>query len=295
MFRIPAVAIFLMVFVAAGYAQDTTRTGWATSLILDLTATQTSYSDSWVGGEAGSVNWVSNLNGSAQRRLSPRFNFKSTLKMSFGQTLTQDEESKVWGRPVKSTDLIDWENVGRFTLGGYVDPYVAFRLESQFLDASIKAKKRFFNPVKLTESAGIARMLYELEKNQVITRLGVASRQTITRDIVDTMLNTETNSATDAGLESVTDVTWMFNERLAYTGKLTLYKALLYSKKDDFAGTESEDYWKAVDVNWENIVNASVTKLITVNFYAQFLYDKQVSKHGRLKQTLGIGFVLKLV
>ena len=100
---------------------------------------------------------------------------------------------------------------------------------------------------------------------------------------------------TDGGLESVTDVSLTLSERLHYTGKLTLFKALFYSKKDDVKGTPYEDDWKAVDVAWENIIDASITKIITVRLYTQFLYDKQVSRKGRLKETLGIGFVFNLI
>ncbi len=290
-----AAVVGTVMLTGSGGAQDTVSSDWKTSLILDLTATQTAYSDSWVGGEAGSFNWVGNLNGSAEKQATPTLNLKSTLKMSYGQTLTQDEDTKKWSKPTKSTDLIDWENVSRFTLGWVVDPYAAFRLESQFYDASVEPKKRYLNPLRLTESAGVARKLYDLEKNQVISRLGLALRQTITQDIVDpSLFNTETNVATDGGIESVTDVNWNFNERLTYTGKLTLFKALFFSEKDEVKGTEFEDDWKAVDVNWENIVNASITKIVSVSFYTQFLYDKQVSKSGRFKQTLGLGLAFKL-
>jgi len=288
--------IICMTSVSIAQEADSSFTGWKKSLVFDLTATQTAYSDSWTGGEAGSLNWVANLNGQAERQLSPKFNFRSTLKMSFGQTHTQDKDTKDWAKPNKSTDLIDWENLGRFTLGGFVDPYVAVRLESQFLDASVDAKKRYLNPIRLTESAGIAKVLYEEgEDNQLLTRLGFAVRQNISRDIIDTLYNTETNTSTDAGLESVTDLKWKFDEKLACTSKLTLYKAFFYSDKDLFKGTEFEDDWKAVDVNWENIISATITKIITVNFYTQFLYDKQVSKKGRVKETLGLGLVFKIV
>lgn len=291
-----AVCVCLSVVAAtdALLAQSADTLGWKTSLILDLTAAQAAYSDSWVGGEVGSFNWVSNLNGRAEKQIKPKVNLKSALKMSFGQTFTQDKDTKNWSKPTKSTDLIDWETVGRFTLGQLIDPYAAFRLESQFLDASVEEKKRYLNPLKLTESAGIARLLYELDKNQVLSRLGFAVRQIISQDIIDTLYNTETKTETDGGIESVSDVVWYFGERLTYTGKLTLFKALFFSEKDDFKGTEFEDDWKAVDVNWENIVNATVTKIVSVNFYMQFLYDKQISRKGRLKQTLGIGFVFKL-
>lgn len=287
--------ILAVLTVSSGFtADDSTVTGWKKSLIIDITATQTAYSDSWEGGETGAASWVGNLNGKTEKQLSPDFSFASTLKLSFGQTLTQDSD-KNWSKPRKSTDLIDWENVGRFTLNSYVDPFVAFRLETQFLDASVEAKKRYLTPLRLTESAGISKKLYEKENSQIISRLGLAVRQILKKTIVDsTNLTIEDSTLTDGGIESVTDVTLSLNERLKYTGKLTLFKALFYSEKDNVKETEFEDHWKAIDVNWENIVNASISKIITVNFYTQFLYDKEVTKKGRFKQTLGIGFVFKL-
>jgi hypothetical protein len=309
------IAIFLVVFVSAGstaFGQDTTATGWKISLVFDLTATQTAYSDSWTGGEAGALSWVSNLNGNAEKQLTPSLNFTSRLKLSFGQTHSQQTDSlgdKYWEKPKKSTDLIDWENVGRLTKGWVVDPYAAFRLESQFLDASIEAHKRYFSPLKLTESAGIARKLYERDKDQIISRLGLAIRQTLIKGSIksvdtvvvgpDTLFNSrysvEDSSLTDGGIEWVTDAKLTLHENIQYTGKLTVFKALYFSEKDDVKGTPAEDYWKAVDINWENILSAKISKVITVNFYLQFLYDKQVELRGRLKETLGIGFVYNLI
>jgi len=282
-----------MVFAAAASAADSTATGWQKSLQIDFTTTQTSYSDSWVGGEAGSVNWVSNLNGTAEKSLSDWLDYKSKLKLSFGQTLTQDAETKDWSKPVKSTDLIDWENVFRFTLHKFVDPYAAVRLESQFADASNPDKKIYLNPLKLTESIGASRDIYKKEKDFVTTRLGLAARQIFMRSADTSTANLDIVDTTyfDNGMESVTDAEFVLNENLKYTGKLTLYKAFYFSKEDEVGN----DYWKAVDVNWENIVSASLTKIITVNLYTQLLYDKEISKKGRFKETLAIGFVFKML
>ncbi len=284
---------------------DSTRI-WKKTLTADLVATQTAYSDSWTGGEAGSFSWVSKVNGLAERNLNDWFNLRSQLKLAFGQTNSQDEETKNWSKPTKSTDLIDWETVGRFLLQRFVDPYAAFRLESQFYDGSgvafvdgvdttIVTKKRYLSPLRLTESAGIARRFWERDKDQLTSRLGFAFRETFTSVIIDVEGNTETNTQTDGGLESVTDVLYTFNERLQYTGKLTLFRALFFSDKDDFAGTPYEDDWKAIDANWENIVTAQLTKVIAVNFYTQILYDKQIVDKARFKETLGIGFLFKLM
>jgi len=289
--------LIIPVMAVDTYGQKDSKPGvWKRSLVVDITTTQTSYSDSWVGGEAGSVNWVGNLNGMAEKQMKPWFNFRSTLKLSFGQTLTQDADTKEWSKPRKSTDLIDWENLGRLTFHGYVDPYVAFRVETQFMDASVIAKKRYLSPLKFTESAGIARKFLDNEKYQLTSRLGLALRQIMKTVIVDSVaLSTNDSTQTDGGIEFVTDASLTLSDRMQYTGKLTLYKAFFFSEEDQVKGTPFEDDWKAVDVNWENIISASISKIITVNFYTQLLYDKEISKKGRLKETLGIGFIFRMI
>ncbi len=295
------VAIALISGVAQAQLADSSR-AWKKTLVFDLTATQAAYSDSWTGGEVGSFSYVSNLNGSAERQFNDWFNFRSTLKLSFGQTVTQDQESGDWSKPKKSTDLIDWETVSRFTVNQYVDPYAAFRLESQFYDGSIPVNKRYLSPMKLTESIGAAHRFFERgEDEHITTRFGLALREIITKQFVDTVgIDTvdwkATNvTATDGGLESVTEAVVALHEDLLWASKLTMFKALYYSKRDEFIATPQADDWKWVDVNWENIFVAQVSKIIAVSFYTQFLYDRQVTKKGRIKETLGLGITLKMM
>jgi hypothetical protein len=231
-----------------------------------------------------------------EKQMSPKFNFKNTSKLQFGQTHIQDKETKDWQKPQKSTDKIDIENLGRFTLNTFVDPYVAFRLESQFLDASVDSVKRYFNPLLLTESAGVAKVFYEKDKDQVLSRLGFSIRQQMNKEIISVDPNEfETKTTNDGGIESVTDANFIFSESLTYTGKLSIFKALYYSEKDEFVGTAAEDYWKAVDINFENTISATVTKYVSVSLYMQLLYDKQVDVRGRLKETLGLGLTYKFL
>jgi hypothetical protein len=289
-----------LLFVQATMAQDSTKmVGWKKTLGFDLTTAQTAYSDSWVGGEAGSFNWVSNLNGNAERQLSPKVNYSTILKLSFGQTYTQDEETKEWSKAKKSTDLIDWDNMFRFTFGGFVDPYAAFRVESQFFTqhiGTIADKRVFFRPTKLTESAGIAKRFYTGPNTENITsRLGLAVRQVMFTQLLDSgSLKTLEDMYSDGGFESVTDFNLMLAKQIGYVGKLTLYKAIFFSDKDKVKGSEFEDDWKAIDVNFENQFNVQVTKLVVVKLYTQVLYDKQVSKKGRFKETLGLGLAYKV-
>jgi hypothetical protein len=269
--------------------------GWQKSMDLDLTLTQNSYTDNWTGGEAGNITWVANGNSVFQKQLSERLNSKTTLRLAFGQTHSQDEQTKSWARPQKSTDLIDIESLARFTLKLWVDPYLALRFESQFLDASVPQIQRYVNPKKLTESGGMSRQFYKTEKDEILSRLGFALRQITTEDIVDTTLKTTTtNTTTDGGFESVTDVKLTLSDKIAYTSKLSLYKALFYSKSEELKGTPGGDYWKEPDVNWENAVSVSVAKYVTVSLYTQLLYDKEISKKGRFKETLSLGLTYKL-
>ncbi len=294
---LPVLTLALLLLVVSAFAEeDTTAAGWKKSLVIDLTTTQAAYSNSWVGGEAGSFNWVGNLNGKVEKQVLPWLDLQSRLKLSFGQTVTQDPDTKVWSKPRKSTDLIDWETIGLITVDAYVDPYAAFRIESQFLNASVEAKNRYLDPMLLTESGGIARKVYERNDDEVLLRLGLAVRERINKVITDTAtLAIKDSVTTDGGLQFNANANLTFNKNLSYTGQLTLYKALLYSKKDEVKGTPFEDDWKAIDVNWETIISASVSKIITVNLYTQLLYDKQISRRGRIKETLGFGLVFKLI
>ncbi|PKK84639.1 MAG: hypothetical protein CVT49_02120 [candidate division Zixibacteria bacterium HGW-Zixibacteria-1] len=289
--------LMIIVFVSLLAAPGIMAEPWEQSFNLGLNVTQSSYSNSWTGGEEGNVTWAAGADGVFTKQMSPKFKLKNTIKLAFGQTMTQDKETRDWSRPQKSTDKIDLEALGRLTLDAWVDPYVAFRFESQFLDASVDTNKRYINPMLLTESAGIAKTLFKKEKDEILSRLGFAVKENINRGAVSPTdpAKTETISSMDGGLESVSDVKMVLNDKLGYVGKLSLYKAFFFSKKNDFKGTEAEDYWKAVDINWENTVTASISKYIQVTFYTQLLYDKQISKKGRLKETLALGLTYKLL
>jgi hypothetical protein len=277
------------------FANSSFADPWKKSVDLGLTVTQNSYSDSWTGGEAGNLSWVALANSVFEKKFSETINSKTTAKFSFGQTHSQDQETKKWAKPTKSTDLIDIETLTRFTLKMWVDPYLAFRFESQFLDASVPKVKRYINPKKLTESGGVSRMFYKTEKDEILTRLGLALRQIISEEVVDTVMEkTEINSTTDGGIESVSDVRLTLSDKIFYTSKLSLYKAFFFSESDELKGTPEENYWKEVDVNWENSVSVSITKYVVVSLYTQLLYDKQISKKGRFKENLSLGVTYRL-
>jgi hypothetical protein len=270
---------------------------WTLDADINLTATQNAYSDNWVGGEAGALSWTFNSNWLAEKQLNPKLHTKNTLKLLFGQTHNQDLETKNWNKPVKATDLIDFESVLRITLGGLVDPYVGLRIESIFLDQSDPELDRYVNPVKFTESAGIARVFIKEENRELVARFGGALRQFLDRDRYDAVTDTRENwTSNDAGFVFDAEFkTPLAAEKITYQSKLTVYQALYYSEEEALAGTPEADCWKAPDVNWENIFTAGITEHLMVNLYVQLLYDKEIDLAGRLKQTLSLGITYKLL
>jgi hypothetical protein len=260
---------------------------WEKSGTISLNVNQNSYSDNWVGDEISNFNWALNLNATFQKQLSNSIHNKNTVKLAFGQTHNQqrnDAGEKYWEKPSKSTDLIDLESMFRFTMGWFADPFAAVRFESQFLDSGYDESK-MINPINLTESIGLARQLIKEDKRELTTRLGAAFKQ-FQDSRIDGMID-----ATDGGLEFVTEFfTPLMNDMVQFNSKLYLYQALFYSEED----SDPDDNWKAMDMNWENILSAKLIGLVNINFYMQLLYDKQFVDEFRIKQTLGLGLSYQL-
>lgn len=268
---------------------------WKISIEDSLMVTQNAYSDNWTGGESGSISWALNSNTLLEKQLSQKMNNKNTIKLSYGMTHAQNSSTKKWGSPTKSTDLIDAESTLRFTLNKPVDPYTSLRFESQFFDASDTTKKRYINPTTFTESAGVAKVLLKQDKKEWITRLGGALKQITDRLAFDAGTGErkdKTNSS--GGIQFISNYTSPFAaEKITLTSNLTLYQALVNSEAKSLKGLPNDNYWKATDVNWENIISISIAKYIMVNFYAQLLYDKEIARGGRLKESMAVGLTYK--
>jgi hypothetical protein len=288
-------AVFALLFF---WAFPAASEPWDASVDANLTVTQNAYSDNWEGGEVGSIAWAFTSNSHAQRQFRPTLHTKNTLKLAFGQTHSQDKETKDWAHPVKSTDLIDFETVLRFTFGWFVDPFAAGRVKTQFLDQRDPEEDKFINPVLITESLGVARVLLKEEDREWTARIGGAFRQHIDSNaLVDSLAGTrESQTTTDGGFQLDSEfVTPLAGDRLSFSSKLTVYKAIFFSESDEVEGQFNEDYWKAPDVDWENIFTASITKYLMVNLYINLLYDKEIDVGGRLKETLSVGLTYKFI
>jgi hypothetical protein len=296
MYRI-VLGVFLGVVLAvsAGAAQDSLA--WKPTADVMLTLTQNAYSDNWAGGDVGSVTWVGSANLGLERQFTAPWHWRNTLKLAYGQTHNQERDSKDWKKPFKSTDLIDFESLLRYQIWSpTIEPYAAFRLITQFEDATYDNYTQHFNPIDLTESVGASKTLYKKDEDEFMGRFGFGFRQRIMRIPDSTFTSTTTESSNDGGLEFVLDGKYHIpTSQILWTTKLTTFKAFFYSKSDELTGLPHEDYWKAVDVNWENTFSAQVSKYLAVSLYIQWLYDKEIDKGGRFKETLSLNFTWKLL
>lgn len=271
--------------------------GWQIASDINLTLTQNAYSENWEGSESGALSWTFNSNTLAENQLNPGMHSRTSLKLSFGQTHTQDQETKNWAEPVKSTDLVDLESVMRLTYGWAVDPFVGARVVTQFLDESDPAETRYLNPATFTESFGVAKVLIEEEHREWVTRLGGAVRQHLNRDaLAEGATERETISTGDGGAEFVSEFrTPLAGGAITLTSDLNVFQALYNSESDKLEGLENADDWKSPDVNWENTFTAGITDHIMVNLFVQLLYDKEIDADVRLKETLSLALTFNLL
>jgi len=279
------ILLTIIILIAAGLlAED-----WNTSADISITMNQNAYSDNWAGGERGSISWVFNANFLAEKQLATKVHNKNTLKLAFGQTHTQmvnEMGEKYWAKPDKSTDLIDFESMFRFTLGAFVDPFASFRDETQFLDESGQAAgedTKIFNPNTTTETFGIAKVFIKDDTQELSTRLGGAFKQYF-NSFWD-------ESQNDGGVEFVGIYTKPFKDNMIkYSTNLNLYKPFFYSESE----TALNDDWKQIRMNWQHDVDISLTNLINLKLYVQLLYNKMVIDEIQFKETLGLGLSYKL-
>lgn len=337
--RIIALTLALGSFLATGArAEDRVleEGKWYPSMESGVTLTQSAYSDNWNGGDNGSIVWTLITNAGLESKLNSKLHWNNKLKLAFGQTAEQtlDEDgNRQWSRPEKSTDLIDLESVMRFTLGGFVDPFASIRFESQFSDASDPFGRTLaFNPLKIKESAGIAKQIIDEEERSLLTRLGFTFRQSSRTFFAEAPPEdaTVTESTNDGGVEWVTDYkSKILEDKVSWTSKLSFYQPVFFSGSEALESLTAEelaaldldsdiaDYGTTMDVDWENIFTTQITEIISVQLYVRYLYDKYdntvrpvlegdmlsnpgavgaaVRKAGQFKQTLAIGITYRFL
>ena len=307
---------------------------WKIAWVAGLNLSQSSFSDNWAGGDRGSIVWVLNSDAKAERQVSARYDLANHLQLAYGQTIQQQTDPSnpgrlVWATPKKSDDLILFESVSRFTLGGWVDPYAALRLDSQFRDASSPLGTIPLSPIKLAESAGIARALQKTDERELITRLGFGFREILARQFDPATGAKVRVSTNDGGFEWQTTATQpILDKKVLYQGQLRVFQPVFFSRsgalerfdRDARASDPGREavaaFWKAPEVDFRSVFTAQITRILAVNLAAQWVYmkfdpatdvdntkpiadrilavDHGVRKAGQFREALAIGLTYAL-
>ena len=258
--------------------------GWKKTGDFSLLLSQSYYSDNWVGSEIGNVNWTASLNFIMEKQLNALLYDKNTLIMSFGQTHNQvrdDAGDLYWEKPTISTDLIDYEKMLSFTLQKFVDPYLAFRWESKFIDEADESETFYINPNTLTFSLGAKKSLTTKDNQSLETRLGAAYKNILNQD-------SDTDNMNNAGAEMVVAYWYLFPSELGkFDSSLRLYQALMSSE-------DITDEWKAMDVEFKNTLTLKLSSYVGFKLYAEVLYDKEILDETRFKEILGVNLSYSL-
>ncbi len=254
--------------------------GWKPEIIGRLNLAQNSF-DNWSQGGEDSLSWQVTLLGNYIND-QEKYNWSNTGKLAFGQIRAGAEELK------KSVDEIKLESVFNYKLKIAISPFLAVKGETQFTtgyeytnDAKL-AISNFMDPGYCTESLGVGYARDGFFK----TRLGFAAKQTITNQFPHPYAdNPDTREIEkikhEYGLESVTDLSLKFSDILAFTSKLEIFSNLKASDQ--------------IDVRWDNLFTASISKYLNVAFNIQWFYDKDISPLRQIKKTLTLGLIYTFV
>ncbi len=251
-------------------------------LTLDLSALMNFgvYSKNWAGEETNNISWTTKATAGASRAFSPSVRWENLLKLEYGMTHSDpDSDWEDW-ESEKALDLIDFESLLKLTLDAWIDPYVAFRLVSQFFNEGDE-EDTYFNPVELTETIGAARDLISRDRVTWDLRLGAGARQTIDRTL-DTM------TTNNLGLELSTE--FQANDADGRTKFRSLLKVFETLYRVDSEGDE----FRYPDIDWQNDLTVNLTKYFQVVLGLQFLYDREIDPDPRLKSTASIGVTMTL-
>lgn len=264
----------ILMFFTLVYSQELEEKkpeyGWKNEGIANLNFTQNEF-DNWSQGGENTWSWQFDINAKIAND-QKSYNWTNTLKISYGKTKVGDIGAR------KSADEIKLESVYTYKMGIYVNPYLAVTGLTQFADGYDYSKdpkvkiSGFMDPGYFTQSAGIG-----VEPNAYIkTRLGGAIKETVTGSDTAAIIYADgEDTRVEYGMESVTDINYKFNEILLFTSKLELFSNL--------HGIDE------IDVNWDNLFSAKVTKFITASLNIRLFYDKDISEKRQLKQTLAVG------
>jgi hypothetical protein len=267
---------------ANNLSEDSLKVGWNNSAVGKLNFTQASF-DNWTRGGENNWSWLFNINGLTLKK-QEKFTWTNSGKVEFGQSKSGDEEEK------KSADELFLESEFAYNWSKTIYGYTAVNGRTQFVkgyDFTTKPKvviSKFLNPGYFIQSAGLK---YD-PVPYFNSRFGFALKQTVVTDDEFALRYTDKIGTekieqirSEAGLESVSNLTKMIGANSVFAATLEIFSNL--------------KRFKEIDVRWDNLITAEVTKYIAFSFSFQIYYDRDLSRKRQFKQYLGVGLKYSLL
>jgi len=254
--------------------------GWTKEIVGNINFSQASF-DNWAKGGENSMAWQLILNLKFIND-QDRYNLTNAARLYYGMTKLGGAESR------KSFDEIKLESNFSYKIWTPVNPYIAFSGETQFTTGyqysgdTRAAVSQFMDPGYFIESIGLQFMTDDVFK----TRLGFALKETVTRDYpMPYADDPETPGIekikTEAGLESVSDFSKKLSDTILLTSKLEMFSNL--------------QVFDEIDVRWDNIFTAKISKYVNVSLNFKIFYDRDISKKRQFNQTLAVGLTYMFI
>ncbi|UCF62924.1 MAG: DUF3078 domain-containing protein [bacterium] len=280
LFKFGVILIVLVCFsfslIQAQNEEDKLKLGWNKKMVGNLNFTQASF-DNWAAGGENSWSWIFSVNGNFIRK-QEKSHWTNIYKLEYGRSKVGSDEAK------KTADEIFLESEYSYFFAPVWAGYIAVNGRSQFAegyDYETDPKtltSKFINPAYFRESVGIK----FTPSDKFNSRAGVGLKQTVVTDEMFAPIYTDKTDTdeleklrSEIGLESVTNVTYQIKEDVVFTSSLDLFSNL--------------KAFNEVDVRWDNLIAAEITKYIKVSFNFQLYYDRDISIKRQLKQYLAVG------
>ncbi len=232
----------------------------------------------WAGGGQNSFNGkLTSLNTHAYT--AGNISVDSYLNLQLGYGANIDE---VW----KTEDKLELNSTFNYRLWGRWSYSLGVNFSTQFApgySSDDVLTSKFFSPATFKPYMGFS---YKYSDNQIITLAPISGN----------VLFVTNDSLSQAGAFGITP---------GKTVKTTIgsYINIQWTQKIDKSGILSYktnlqsfvDYKSAPTLSWENWLNLTVLKYLTVGFYLHVVYDKSVplaedaNTHWQLKESLGVG------
>lgn len=273
LFRI-TILITSLALIAFATENEKNETGWKREMVGSFNGSQTNF-DNWAKGGENSWSWQINLNSKFVYN-SEKYKWDNSGLVNYGKTEVGGKESK------KASDELKVSSVFIYKIGLKIDPYVSITGQTQlakgykYADTLKTAVSDFMDPAYLVESLGMA---LDLMDNLTI-RLGASIKETFTNNYpvpyADNPKTTKIeNLKIEYGIDSVIDFSTKFAENILLTSKVELFSNI-HSIEE-------------IDVNWDTMLNAKISKYISANFNIKLFYDNNISAKRQIKNTLMFG------